>query len=93
MHFFTNLFRIDSSKFYQIRGRLGLTCGFHQFLTMLIKLFDSSIKEAQVNKILMVMNVDATSTLKFLRILEFKNLIQLQLPMKMGDIDLITDHV
>ena len=60
---------------------------------MLIKLINQSIVEPETNKIEMIMNSDSTATLKFYKILDFKVLEQLSLNMKLGDAEVINDHV
>ena len=46
---------------------MGLSCNFHQFLTMLIKLTNSSINDPESNKLQMIMNTDSTATLRFIK--------------------------
>ena len=42
---------------------------------------------------IMVMNTDSTATLAFIKKLPFKDLEQLHLTMRMGDMSVITKHV
>ena len=44
-----------------------MKCNFQQFLTMLIKLTNSSINDPESNKLQMIMNTDSTATLRFIK--------------------------
>ncbi len=66
---------------------------FNQFPTMLIKLLNNCIEDPEQFKCEMIMNSDSSATLKVIRILEFKWLEQLSLTMKLGDMDIINQHV
>lgn len=99
-----------------LREKLGLTCNFQGFLTMLIKLCDTTIMENDLNKLIMIMNTDSTATLLFVKKIllpaeetnrqltseqkeeekkrrEFKDLKQLDLTLRMGDMNVINQHV
>ena len=54
-------------RFAQEKATMGLSCNFHQFLTMLIKLTNSSINDPDSNKLQMIMNTDSTATLRFIK--------------------------
>ena len=60
---------------------------------MLIKLINNTLMETDKYKAVLVMNSDASSTLYFYKILDFKQQDQLSLTLKMGDPDIINKHV
>ena len=76
-----------------LRQKMRLTINFQQFLTMIIKLINNAITDLDGFKVLMIMNSDGSAHLKFLKILEYKALDQLTLPMKLGDMDVIQKHI
>lgn len=60
---------------------------------MIIKLINNAITMQDTFKVIMVMNSDGTSSLSFFKILEYKQLDQLTLTLKLGDTDVINRHV
>ena len=60
---------------------------------MLIKLVNSCIEDPEHFKGVMIMNTDGTALLKIFKILDFKQLEQVSLPLKLGDVESINKHV
>ena len=79
--------------FRDLKEKLGLKIEFDSFLTMLIKLLNQAIEDPEQFKLVMIMNSDASANLKFIKILPFKQLEQLSLKFKLGEMDAIQKHV
>jgi hypothetical protein len=92
-HLGISIFRADAGVFFELKERLGLKIDFENFLTMLIKFFNQTIEEPDQYKLVMIMNSDSTANLKFIKILPFKQLEQLSLKFKLGEMDAIQKHV
>jgi hypothetical protein len=79
--------------FRDLKEKLGLKIEFDGFLTMLIKLFNQAIEDPEQFKLVMIMNSDSSANLKFIKSLPFKQLEQLCLRFKLGEMDAIQKHV
>jgi hypothetical protein len=60
---------------------------------MLIKFFNQAIEDPEQYKLMMIMNSDSSANLKFIKMLPFKQLEQLSLKFKLGEMDAIQKHV
>lgn len=91
--FNNSVIRADVGVFRDLKERLGLKIDFDGFLTMLIKFFNQAIEDPEQYKLMMIMNSDSTANLKFIKMLPFKQLEQLSLKFKLGEMDAIQKHV
>lgn len=92
-YFMQYVYEVHTQNFNGLREAMNLTCNFQGFLTMLIKLCDMTIMHPEENKLVMVMNTDSTATLAFIKKLAFKDMEQLSMTLRMGDMNVITKHV
>lgn len=91
--FNNSVIRADVGVFRDLKERLSLKIDFDGFLTMLIKFFNQAIEDPEQYKLMMIMNSDSTANLKFIKMLPFKQLEQLSLKFKLGEMDAIQKHV
>lgn len=89
--------RVNSQQFDEMKQETGLKCSFSDFPTMLIKLLNNSItevgKEPSQYFCQLFMSSDSSATFRIEQKLEFRQVMMLQIQMKLGDEDEINNHV